>query len=65
MQSFGANNSNSQNFYEKTANFAKNKRVSVSILSLKGDSCNLKDLGKLSLATGGAVLKIDPNSLGT
>ena len=66
MQAYAFNVNNvTQNFYEKTANFAKNKRVSVSILSLKGDSCNLKDLGKLSLATGGAVLKIDPNSLGT
>lgn len=37
----------------------------VSILSLKGDKCNLKELGKLSLATGGAILKIDPKMLGT
>jgi hypothetical protein len=47
-----------QNFYEKAANFAKTKRVSVSILSLKGDKCNLKELGKLSLASGGSILKI-------
>ena len=45
-------------FYEKAANFAKTKRVSVSILSLKGDKCNLKELGKLSLASGGSILKI-------
>ena len=37
----------------------------VNILSLKGDNCNLKDLGKLSLATGGSLLKIDPKALGT
>lgn len=37
----------------------------VSILSLKGDKCNLKELGKLSLATGGSILKIDPKMLGT
>ena len=38
-------------FYTKMAEHAKNKRVMVSILSLKGDRCNLKELGKLSLAT--------------
>jgi hypothetical protein len=47
-----------ENFYEKAANFAKTKRISVSILSLKGDNCNLKELGKLSLASGGSILKI-------
>lgn len=52
-------------FYSKVAEYAKKKRVNVNILSLKGDSCNLKELGKLSLATGGAMLKIDPKALGT
>jgi hypothetical protein len=52
-------------FYEKAADFAKNKRVQVSILSLKGDKCNLKELGKLSLASSGSILKIDPAHLGT
>lgn len=37
----------------------------ISILSLKGDHCNLKELGKLSLSTGGAIMKIDPHLLGT
>lgn len=52
-------------FYSKMAEHAKQRKVMVSILSLKGDNCNLKELGKLSLATGGAVLKIDPKMLGT
>lgn len=52
-------------FYEKAADFAKKQRVSVSILSLKGDRCNLKELGKLSLASGGSILKIEPSALGT
>lgn len=47
------------------ADYAKKKSVMVNILSIKGDSCNLKELGKLSLATGGAIFKIDPNLLGT
>ena len=58
-------NSEKFTFYEKAAALAKKKRVSVSILSLKGDRCNLKELGRLSLATGGSLLKIDPTKLGT
>lgn len=52
-------------FYTKMAEHAKKRKVMVSILSLKGDKCNLKELGKLSLATGGSILKIDPKMLGT
>ena len=52
-------------FYTKAANYAKEKGVMVSILSIKGDSCNLKELGKLSLSSGGSVLKIDPTLLGS
>lgn len=52
-------------FYNQMADYAKKKSVMVNILSIKGDSCNLKELGKLSLATGGAIFKIDPNLLGT
>ena len=37
----------------------------VNILSIKGDACNLKELGKLSLQTGGSLMKIDPDLLGT
>ena len=53
------------NFYNKMATEAKKKKVMMNILSLKGDNCNLKHLSKLSLATGGSLLKIDPNALGT
>ena len=52
-------------YYNRVAEYAKKSRVMVNILSLKGDNCNLKELGKLSLATGGAILKIDPSLLGT
>jgi len=37
----------------------------VSILSLKGDNCNLKHLGKIAMSTGGAIMKIDPKLLGS
>lgn len=52
-------------YYSDMAEYAKKKRVMVNILSLKGDRCNIKELGKLSIATGGAIMKIDPNALGT
>ena len=52
-------------FYTRAANFAKKKGVMVSILSIKGDPCNLKELGKLSLTSGGSVLKIDPDLFGS
>jgi hypothetical protein len=52
-------------FYDKVASFAKEKQVGVSVLTIKGDRCNLKMLGKVSLATGGSVMKVDPNNLGT
>ena len=52
-------------FYTKAANFAKKKGIMVNILSMKGDSCNLKELGKLSLSTGGSLMKINPDLLGS
>ena len=52
-------------FYTKAAAFAKDKGVMASILSIKGDRCNLKELGKLTLSTGGSIMKIDPNLLGS
>ncbi len=61
----GSFNDDRFTFYTKMAEHAKNRKVMVNILSLKGDKCNLKQLGKLSLATGGSILKIDPKMLGT
>lgn len=52
-------------FYTAAADYAKKKKVSVNVVALKGDNCNLKELGKVSLSTGGAILKIDPKTLGT
>lgn len=52
-------------FYTKAAEYAKQKGVVVNILSIKGDRCNLKELGKLTLSTGGSILKIDPTLLGS
>ena len=56
---------NGPEFYSEAALIARNKGVMINILSIKGDSCNLKELGKLSFSTGGAVLKIDTGLLGS
>lgn len=38
----------------------------ISVLTIKGDTkCSIKNLGKLSNATGGMVNKIDPQLLGS
>jgi Mg-chelatase subunit ChlD len=52
-------------FYHRVASFAKEKQVGVSVLTIKGNRCNVKMLGKVSLATGGSVMKVDPNNLGS
>ena len=46
-------------YYTKVAEFAKKKRVMINILSLKGDRCNLKELGKLLQRSSGhpSILK--------
>jgi Mg-chelatase subunit ChlD len=54
-----------QDFYNHISEYAKSKRVGVSVLSIKGDNCNLKLLGKVSQATNGLILKVDPQKLGT
>jgi hypothetical protein len=56
---------NGPEFYTRAAQYAKEKGVVVNILSIKGDRCNLKELGKLTLSTGGSILKIDPSLLGS
>lgn len=37
----------------------------MSVLTIKGDRCNVKMLGKVSLATGGSVMKVNPDALGS
>ena len=50
-------------FYERIGEFAKSKGVSVSIVSIIGDECNLDSLTKLAELTGGNVERVDPASL--
>lgn len=52
-------------FYAKIGEYAKDKGVSVSVLGIKGVDVNLKQLGKVTHATGGTVMKVDPLKIGT
>lgn len=52
-------------FYAKVGQYAKDKGVSVSVLGIKGVDVNLKSLGKVTHATGGTVMKVDPTKIGT
>ena len=50
-------------FYERVGEFAKSKGVTVNIVSIIGDECNLDSLSKLAELTGGNVERVDPASL--
>jgi len=52
-----------EEFYERVAVIAKEKGVSVTIISIEGDECNLDSLSKLAEMTGGDVERVDPVKL--
>lgn len=50
-------------FYERLGQFAKSKGLTINIVSIIGDECNLDSLSKLAELTGGNVERVDPVSL--
>lgn len=52
-------------FYDRMGEYAKSKKVTISVLTIKGASCNVKMLGKVTNSTGGTIMKVDPTKLGT
>ncbi|CDW86904.1 type a von willebrand factor domain-containing protein [Stylonychia lemnae] len=50
-------------FYESLGEFAKNKGVTVSIVSIAGEECNIDTLSTISEHTGGSVERVDPVQL--
>lgn len=50
-------------FYERVGEYAKNKGITINIVSIIGDECNLDSLSKLAELTGGNVERVDPVSL--
>ena len=52
-----------EEFYEKIGQYAKSKGLTINIVSIIGDECNLESLSKLADMTGGEVERVDPVSL--
>jgi len=50
-------------FYERLGEYAKNKGLTINIVSIIGDECNLDSLSKLAELTGGNVERVDPVAL--
>lgn len=50
-------------FYEQLGVYAKDKGITVSIVSIAGEECNIDTLSKISEATGGSVERVDPIQL--
>lgn len=52
-----------EEFYERIGEYAKSKGLTLNIVSIIGDECNLESLSKLAEITGGNVERVDPVSL--
>ena len=52
-------------FYERLGEIAKSKGLTINIVSIIGDECNLDSLSKLAEMTGGNVERVDPVQLTT
>lgn len=52
-----------EEIYERIGEYAKSKGITVNIVSIEGDECNLDALCKLAELTGGEVERVDPISL--
>lgn len=50
-------------FYEALGEFAKNKGITVSIISIEGEECNIDTLSKIAEMTGGNVERVNPVNL--
>lgn len=52
-----------EQWYDKVGEYAQERGVMVSVISIKGDECALEDLGRVAEKTGGDVLRVDPVEL--
>ena len=52
-----------QEFYEIIGQYAQQKGVTVNIISIIGEECNIETLSKISDLTGGEVQRVDPKNL--
>lgn len=54
---------NVEDFYERLGQFAKSKGVTINLVSIEGDECNVETLSKLCELTGGMVERVNPTNL--
>ena len=47
-------------FYEQLGILAKDKGVTINIISIKGEECNIDTLSKMADTTGGNVERVEP-----
>lgn len=52
-----------EEFYERVGVYAKSKGLTINIVSIIGDECNLESLSTLAELTGGNVERVDAISL--
>jgi hypothetical protein len=52
-----------EEFYEIIGQYAKSKGVTVNIISIQGEECNIETVSKISELTGGEVQRVDPKNL--
>jgi len=57
-------NAKANEFYAQVGEYAKNKGVSISVITLKGQGCNVEILGQIADTTNGNVTRVDASSLG-
>lgn len=50
-------------FYERVGQLAQSKGVTINIVSIEGDECNIDSLSKLAELTGGQVNRVNPTTL--
>ena len=50
-------------FYERVGQYAKTKGVTVNIVSIEGEECNIDTISKVSELTGGDVQRVAPRDL--
>ena len=50
-------------FYERIGQFAKTKGITINLISIEGDECNIESLSKLCELTGGMVERVNPTTL--
>ena len=52
-----------EEFYEIIGQYAKSKGVTVNIVSIEGEECNIETVSKISELTGGEVQRVSPQNL--